>query len=129
MGWRDVRMDEYRAYQSDSGPITVSVSGMEVNSDGFVKVKVWIYPREIETVSLEAAEMLLVEPDGSVCPNDAGSYKQFATRSRPEPFMGVFQVRDLARIRREGCTLRIPVVPYVPSEGPPIEVEVRFRPF
>lgn len=121
-------MDEYRAYQSDSGPITVSVSGMELDSDGIVKVKVWVYPRAIETVSLEAAEIALVEPGGTVAKNEAGSYKQFATRSRPEPFVGVFQVRDLARLRREGCTLRIPVIPYEPAEGPPIEVDVRFYP-
>lgn len=126
--WREVRIEERRAYQSDSGPITVSVSDMELDADGIAKVRVWVYPREIETVSVEAADIVLVEPGGRLAKNDAGSHKQFATRSRPEPFVGIFQVRDLARLKREGCALRIPVVPYEPSEGPAIDVEVRFHP-
>jgi len=128
-GWREVELDDHLAYRSDQGAVTISVSGLHVNSDGIVKVHIWVFPREIETVSVEAADIVLIDADGRACPNDAGARKEFATRSRHEPFMGVFEVEDIPRLRRDGCTLRISVVPYAPSEGTPILVEVRYFPF
>jgi hypothetical protein len=127
--WRETVMEDKAAYSRDCGPITVSVSDLQVDRPDLVRVTVWVYPRTIMTASVDAADFVLVERDGTENENAAGADRKEITRSRPEPFEAVFEILDLPRLEREGCRLRIPVTPLDPVEGVPIVVEVRFYPY
>jgi hypothetical protein len=81
------------------------------------------------TASVDAADFVLIERDGTENENAAGADHKEITRSRPEPFEAVFEVLDLVRLEKEGCRIRIPVTPLDPIEGEPIVVEVRFYPY
>jgi hypothetical protein len=92
------------------------------------RVKFWVAAREIGTVAVEEADIQLVEPSGRICPNQSGARREIVTRVRPELFSGVFEVSDVERVLSRGCRVRLPVIPFEPSEGPPIEVVVPFYP-
>lgn len=126
-GWREVERQSTDAFEADFGPVSVAVSDLRI-SRNLARAKFWVVVREIGTVSVEEGDIQLIEPSGRVCPNQSGARREIVTRVRPEPFAAVFEVSDVERVLSRGCRVRMPVVPFEPSEGPPIEVVVPFYP-
>lgn len=126
--WREVTRRDYLAYENSVGPVVVTTTGMNALDDFELEVYLWVTPRTIQAASINPETIVLIEPDGREIPSSGPSAELMMTRVPGEPVRLVFEGVNMGAVFRRGCRLRIPVVPYDPTEGFSVPVEVFYRP-
>ncbi len=125
--WKKTEVREEPVLAREFGLIRVLVAAPQFTGDA-VMLRVFVANRTSDLVIADTADLVLIEPGGNPCRNEAKQARVEISGVGEELVVGEFALRQPSRSKAEGFTIKFKVTPYAPTEQPAVAIEFKLRP-